>query len=168
MLQSPLTTQCRQRRASVAAAAILVIAASSAGFDTLAAGKPHDEIAKRSLQRLGPTQEFDRRALRAFQSKSVDEMRRLYVDLHSTNRKFERHLDQGKNACGCDVATTTLLIIIGFALNKLDGLGRYQPWMQGESVELVKTFQGHLTDCAFEAGQATINLQLEPDHVKAL
>ena len=168
MLKRIQRTQGRQRRASVAVVAILFCSALSHEFAASAADEPGGAVAQRSEQQLGPTQEFDRRAAQAFQSKSLDDVRRLDADLNSKFVEIEHHAASGGSACGCDVAIAALRIIVGYALNKLDGQGRYQTWMQDESIQLVKKFHDYLTDCAIDAGRSTINLQLEPDHVKAL
>ena len=132
------------------------------------ASAAEDPVAKRSRERLMPTLEFDRRAATAFQSKALTGLSALYTQLRTVGAESESLVAAGKSACGCDVAVTNLLIIVGFAVNKLDGKGRYQPWMKDESLRLLADYQGYLTDCAKDAAAAPITVQLQPHHVKAL
>ena len=150
------------------ATAILVLAFAGFAIDLHTASAAEVPIAKRSRERLLPTLEFDRRAAAAFQSRAVAELSTLYTQLRAAGAESERLVAAGKSACGCDVAVAKLLIVVGFAVNKLDGKGRYQSWMTDESLQLLADYQGYLVDCAKDAAAAPVTAQLQPHHVKAL
>ena len=130
--------------------------------------EPVAEGAERSSALLQQSLAFDERAKIAFQDRSLTELKALYADLKAAVAVIEAHQKSGGDACGCDVALSNLLIITGFAVNKLDGEGRYEPWMLDESLIMLDMYQGFLINCAADAQAAPAAVQLTAQHLKAL
>lgn len=154
-----------QRRSRIAAA---VLTFSIAASWTAARAETTNDVSERSKLALAPTLEFERRAAAAFKAKSLAALQGLYSELKDQATATEALLDKGTNASGCDVALTNLLILTGFAINKLDGEGRYEPWMADESLRLLENYQNSATDCATDAKTPPARPQLTVQHVKAL
>lgn len=113
-----------------------------------------DHVSERSKALLPPTISFEERAAKAFASKSLPDLENLYADIALKQEPIEDMETAGINACGCDVAMTNLSVIVGFAINKINGQGRYEPWMLDESLRLLDEYQGFVSDCAKDAGAA--------------
>lgn len=125
-------------------------------------------FADRSRQLLDALVEIDGSAARALASRSVPELRELYSTLSAKTEETEHHMAGGQDACGCDVAATNLVIIVGFAINKLDGGGRYQDWMLEESLDLLESYTALLADCAVDAGRPPQVSRVTPRLFEAL
>ncbi len=126
-----------------------------------------DEIQARSQLLLPVTLELEGRAAIAIESKSAAELKRVYEDIRARSDETQKHMEGGGNACGCDVALTNLLIAVGFAINKLDGQGRFEPWMDDESLDLLEKFDSFATDCANDAEVQPAARRLTAKHLKA-
>ena len=127
-----------------------------------------NELAQRSTTQLATVIDLDLRAKEAFMKRSLPELHSLYSDLEKHSAAtvdFQKH---GGDACGCDVALANLLIIIGFAINKRDGEGRYAAWMEDDSLRLLDEYQAYITDCAKDATAAPASTKLTAQLVKAL
>ncbi len=154
-----------QRRPLFAAALLtFFIAASPVTAQT---GNMND-LAERSKTMLPPTLDFERRATEAFTAKSLMDLEGLYSELKAQIEVTEASLEKGINASGCDVAVANLLIIIGFAMNRLGKDGRYEPWMADESLRLLAEYQSSMTDCATDAKAPPARPYLTAQHLKAL
>jgi hypothetical protein len=155
----------RQRQAWIAAA-VFALSILPVPF-VLGAGQMTD-LSARSKSELSPALEFDIKAKLAFQARALPDLQSLYTDLKARNAAVEEHTNSGGDACGCDVAMANLLIIVGFAINKLDGGGRYEPWMLDESLNLMDDYTSYMADCAADADAAPAQTELTAQLVKAL
>ncbi len=106
---------------------------------------------ERSKALLPVTLETDRKAADALARKSLSGLQAIYAHLQGAADKAEELVTNGGGACACDVAHSNLLIIIGFAINKLDGEGRYQVWMEDESLEILEDYRGLVSACSKDA-----------------
>ena len=106
----------RQRR-SLAVAALIVVQGL---LNCQAGAQPVNAYTDRSQVQLPITLEFERRAKAAFETKELRGFEDLYLDIGNNSGLAEDFVESG-TACGCDVALSNLLIIVGFAINKLDG-----------------------------------------------
>ena len=152
-----------QRRFFAAAAFATGMTASASAI-----GGPVDQVSERSKTLIGPTIAFEDRAARAVVQKSLADLENLYADIALHQVPVEKLIDEGIDACGCDVALTNLSVIVGFAIDKLDRQGRYQPWMLAESLRLLEEYQGFVSDCAKDAGMAAGPRPLTAQQLKAL
>jgi len=116
---------------------------------TMASDNPY---AQRSKTRLPVTLETDRRLMDALTRKSLPDLNTVYAQLHEDVDRIRKRLTDDGTACACDVAHSTLLIIIGFSINKLDGEGRWQDWMEDESLELLENYRRLVAACGEDAG----------------
>ena len=127
-----------------------------------------ETIPQRSARLLPLTVAFDHRAADAFGAKSLPALTKLYAELGAQASAIEAARKSGQDACGCDVALTNLRIIVGFAVNKLDGAGRYQAWMRADSVRLQAEYASFVADCAADAGASASPVRLQVKLVKGL
>lgn len=114
----------------------------------MADNNPH---AKRSQMLLPITLAIDRRAADALMRKSLSDLEAIYAKLREEADKSEELVTAGGGACACDVAHSSLLTVIGFAINKLNGEGRYQDWMADESLGLLADYRELVTACGEDA-----------------
>jgi hypothetical protein len=148
------------------AAAVLLSPSVALSQHTFAAnGAP---VVVRSQQRLDPVLALDRQATEAFESKSLESFNKIKVILDTESAAAEALIKAGANASACDVAVEQLHIIVGFAINKLDSSGRYQPWMLDETLSLLTEYQSFIQQCAEDAGHLPVAVKLTSQHVKAL
>ncbi len=150
---------------SLFAAAIFTIGMQAA--KPVDAGGKMDEIQARSRLLLPVTLELEGRAAIAIEGKSVADLKGVYEGIRARSDEAQKHIEAGGNACGCDVALTNLLIAVGFAINKLDGQGRFEPWMDDESLDLLDKFDSFATDCANDAEVQPATRRLTAKHLKA-
>jgi hypothetical protein len=157
------------KRSSRAAASIVaglvavgVILAAARGAS---AAEP---VAERSIRLLPLSIQFDGRTADAVSAKSLPELIALYAELGAHAAATEAARNVGQEACGCDVALANLRIVVGFAINKLDGQGRYQSWMRAESMRLRDQFANFMADCADDAGVPLSPVRLQTKHLKGL
>ncbi len=127
-----------------------------------------ETIPQRSARLLPLTVAFDHRAADAFGAKALPALTKLYDELGTQASAIEAARKSGQDACGCDVALTNLRIIVGFAVNKLDGAGRYQAWMRADSVRLLGEYARFVADCAADAGASASPVRLQAKLVKGL
>ena len=127
-----------------------------------------DAIAQRSREMLPPLVSLDRRIADALAARSLPELTQAYASLTQRVAESETHLENGNDACGCDAALGNLAILVGFAINKLDGEGRYQDWMAGESLELLENYRSLAAACAEDSGRATFKSRIEPALIETL
>ncbi len=153
----------KRRLCSVASFAVAVLGVVL-GVSPVAA----ETVKQQSVRLLPTTVALDQRAAAAFELKSLSALTALYADLGSQASATEAARQAGRDACGCDVAIANLRIIVGFAINKLDGQDRYQSWMQAESLKLRNDYNGFLADCATDAGAAVVPNRLQAKLVKGL
>lgn len=113
-----------------------------------------DAIAARSREMLSPLVDLDRRVAAALGARSLPDLLKVYEALTKRAGESEAHLEGGGEACGCDVALSNLVIVVGFAINKLDGEGRYQDWMREESLGLLQDYHSLAEACAEDSGRA--------------
>jgi hypothetical protein len=111
--------------------------------------------------------EFDGKARQAFESRSLTALQAIYAELQADAAASEQRFAEGKAITGCDVASSRLLPIVGFAINRIDGGGRYRDWMRGESVRLLQSFHDSIQDCANGSGSPPVTPRLTAQHVKA-
>ena len=166
MLSAVQPIRQRQQRVRVAAFAMLFV--TGHGSWTQAQQANAEDLATRSSRLLPQTLAIDQRAAEAFQARSLAALQTLVTDLKKATIATEAHMNSGGNVTGCDVASATLSIVLEFAVNKLDGEGRYQPWMRAQSLKLLADYQGYLQGCSADAGRPSETSQLKPHHVKAL
>jgi hypothetical protein len=143
--------------ASVIAAAAMTVSPASA-----------ETIPQRSARILPLTVAFDQRVADAFGSKSLPALTTLYTELGAHASAAEAARQSGQDACGCDVALANLRVIVGFAVNTLDGAGRYQTWMRAESVRLQSEYASFVADCAADAGAPASPVRLRAKQLKGL
>jgi hypothetical protein len=148
-----------QAAASVVAGLSMMIAHSAVA---------NESIAQRSVRLVPFTLEWDRRTAEAFAAKSLTSLTKVYAELGAHATSIEVARKAGQDACGCDVALANLRIIVGFAINKLDGQGRYQPWMRAESARLHNDYETFVADCVTDAGAPASPVRLQVKHVKGL
>lgn len=139
----------------------------SGGSTVASATESLETIASRSQARLPEIAEFDGKARHAFESRSLVELQAIYAELQADATANELRRAEGKAVTGCDVALTSLLPIVGFAINRIDGGGRYRDWMRGESVRLLQSYHASINDCATDSGSPPVTPQLTTQHVKA-
>jgi hypothetical protein len=149
----------RLSRTAASAVAATIITASAASAET---------IAQRSVRLLPLTVAFDTRTADAFGAKSLPALTKLYAELGAQASATEAARKSGQDACGCDVALANLRIIVGFAINKLDGVGRYQAWMRADSLRLHGEYAGYVADCAADAGAPASPVRLQAKQLKGL
>ncbi len=152
------------QRRPVTVAAIIVIQGL---LNCQVGAEPVDAYADRSKLQLPVTLEFERRAKAAFETKDLRSFKDLYLDI-GNNGGLAEDLQESGTACGCDVALSNLIINAGFAINKLDGKGNFQRWMDEESMNLLGSYHDYLKSCASDAGVAAPVPQLTAELVKAL
>ena len=155
---------CRWRRSQIAATALLAISGASTGAS---ATDTSETIASRSQARLPEISEFDGKAKQAFENRSLAALQSIYAELQADSAANEQRLAEGKAVTGCDVAVSSLLPIVGFAINRIDGGGRYRDWMRSESARLLQSFHDSMQDCATDSGSPPVTPQLTAQHVKA-
>ena len=165
MRRSTVSPYCsRQRRSQIAAAALLAIS----DVATVAAQAAQNEtIASRSQARLHEVAEFDGRAKQAYESRSLAALQEVYAELQADAAASEQRIAEGRVMTGCDMALSSLLPIVGFAINRIDGGGRYRDWMRGESERLLQSYHASIHDCALDSGSPPVTPQLTAQHVKA-
>jgi hypothetical protein len=127
-----------------------------------------ESLAIRSARLLPVAIDLDSRTAAAFSARSLDSLTKIYAELGAAAAASEAARKTGQDACGCDVAFANLRIVVGFAVNKLDGKGRYQSWMQSESQRLRGDFESMLKDCAADARVASVTVRLQAQIVKGL
>lgn len=127
-----------------------------------------DAVAVRSREMLPPLVGLDIRVAGALADRSLSALSDAYADLSDRVGKSETYLEAGNPACGCDVALGNLLIIVGFAINKLDGEGRYQDWMREQSLELLETYRSLAAACAEDSGRATFASRIDAQLIETL
>ena len=127
-----------------------------------------DQVRERSKKLLSPTIAFESRTAKAFETKSLAELQNLYADIALLQDPPEQMETDGVDACGCDVALINLSVIVGFAINKIDGEGRYETWMLEDSLRLLDEYNGFVSDCANDAGATNGSRLLTAQHLKAL
>lgn len=122
--------------------------------ETVKLAVPH---AGRSTAVLPTTLDIDRSAARALEARSLSDLQAIYTRLQKETDKGEALIAGGGTACPCDAATATLLIVIGFAINKLDGEGRYQDWMEDESLSLLADYRAFISTCGEDAQSTALS-----------
>ncbi len=157
--RSGLVCWQRSSRATASVVAGLVMVASVASAET---------VPQRSIRLLPLTVAFDQRSADAFGAKSLAAFIALYAELGAQASVTEAERKSGQDACGCDVALANLRVIVGFAINKLDGAGRYQPWMRADSLRLQREYASFVADCAADAGAPGSPVRLQAKQVKGL
>jgi hypothetical protein len=125
-------------------------------------------IAERSRAKLPQTLAFETRSAEAFQSKSLASLQKLYDELNEATADADDLQKTGGFACACDVAHSNLLTIVGFAINKLDGEGRYQDWMKDEMLHMLDQYRSYLQNCASDGTLPEREPALTLELVKAL
>lgn len=108
--------------------------------------------AERSNALLPTTMEIDREAADALTQKSLPDLQAIYDRLRDETDRGEKLIADGGAACACDVAHSTLFTIIGFAINKLDGEGRYRDWMEDDSLDMLADYRSLVAACGGDAG----------------
>lgn len=106
---------------------------------------------RRSKTLLPITLDIDRRVADALMRKSLSDLQAIYAKLKEEAEKSEELVTGGGGACACDVAHWNLLTLIGFSINKLDGEGRYQDWMEDESLGLLADYREIVAACGEDA-----------------
>lgn len=114
----------------------------------MAADNPH---AKRSKALLPSTLEIDRSVADALARKSLPGLQTNYARLQEATEEGEKLVANGGMACACDVAHSNLLIVVGFAINKLDKEGRYQDWMEDDSLGNLANYRELVAACGEDA-----------------
>jgi hypothetical protein len=127
-----------------------------------------DAIATRSREMLPRLVDLDRRVADALGTRSLPDLNKAYEALAARASESEAHLEAGNEACGCDVALSNLVIVVGFAINKLDGAGRYQDWMRGESLGLLQDYHSLAEACAEDSGRARFVSRIRPELIETL
>lgn len=127
-----------------------------------------DAIATRSREMLPRLVDLDRRVADALAAKSLPDLAKVYEALTARAAEGEAHLEAGNEACGCDVALSNLVIVVGFAINKLDGEGRYQDWMREESLGLLQDYHSLAEACAEDSGRARFSSRIRPELIETL
>jgi hypothetical protein len=127
-----------------------------------------DAIVQRSREMLPPLVSLDRRLADALAARSLPDLTQAYAYLTERVAESEAALDAGMDACGCDVALGNLVIVVGFAINKLDGEGRYEDWMRDQSVELLENYRSLAAACAEDSGRATFVSRIGRDLIENL
>lgn len=156
-------------RLKVASGLLAILAAGALPASTSAlAGEPVETLASRSQLRLPELASFDGRVAEAIAGKSLPALQRLYAELHADSDAADARQAARKVVTGCDLAVSGLLVIVGFAINKLDGAGRYQDWMLDESLTLVEATDESMRDCAHDAGAPSVTPRLTAQLLKAL
>jgi len=112
-------------------------------------------VAERSRAMIGRLAEIDGQVADALSARSLSGLQAIYSRLHEAAEAADTHMAAGHDACACDVALTNLLIVVGFAINRLDGEGRWQDWMRDEGLDLLQNFFDLARDCAADAGRAS-------------
>lgn len=107
--------------------------------------------AERSATVLPITLEMDRGAADALARRSLSDLQAIYAQLQKEADQSEELISDGGVACACDVAHSNLLIVIGFSINKLDGEGRYQDWMEDDSLGLLADYRQLVAACGEDA-----------------
>ncbi|TDK36731.1 hypothetical protein E2F50_07350 [Rhizobium deserti] len=106
---------------------------------------------KRSREFLPFALEIDRATAEAFANKSVSDLQAIYERLETEADRSQQFLGNGGAATACDVAQSTLLIVVGFSINKMDGQGRYEDWMEDESLRLLSDYRQLVAACGEDA-----------------
>jgi hypothetical protein len=127
-----------------------------------------DAVVARSRAMMEPLVALDRAVADALEARSLAALSGAYEKLRAHAEAIEAHMEAGEHACGCDVALTNLLVIVGFAVNKLDGEGRYQDWMRDESLNLLASYRDMASDCAADTGRAKFASRLTAHHIETL
>lgn len=149
----------RQRRYSFAAAVLLLIHSPAAFAE--------NPLKARSLALLPITRQIDGEAVAALQQRSLPALRALYTRLQAHSGEVETLLAAEGQASACDLALSNLELIVAFAVNKLDGEGRYEDWMEGESIRLLADYRELVPTCAADAG-SVISSGLQAGMIEAL
>lgn len=157
--------QLSWRRRAIAAA---VVSGSGPATHRVDGGPQMDAVVVRSRVMLEPLRMLDRAVTEALETRSLEQLSEAYAQLTARVEATQAELDAGEDACGGDIALTNLLIITGFALNKLDGEGRYQDWMQGQSLSLLASYHSLAAACATDAGEAKFVSRLAARHIETL
>lgn len=110
--------------------------------------------AARSSALLPTTIEMDGRTADALTRKSLPDLQSIYEQLLEEAERGEKLIADGGSACACDVAYSQLLIVISFSINKLDGGGRYEDWMEDESIERLTSYRELVGACGDDAGSS--------------
>jgi hypothetical protein len=166
MLLRGRTWTNRQQRAIAAAGFALAMAALTGA--AAHAGTAMDKVTARSRDMIGPLVTLDADVAVALQERSAVKLARAYEALKERSEAGEALTGDESGACGCDVAVMNLVIAVGFALNKLDGLEPYEPWMKSESLELFADYESYANDCARDAGKERFVSEIRPHHFEAL
>ena len=127
-----------------------------------------NHVSERSKRLIAPAIAFEQRAAKAFKSKSLSELENLYADIALLQEDPIEMETAGVDACGCDVALINLSVIVGFAMNKLNGQGLYESWMLDQSLELLAEYREVLSDCVSVAAEAAAPELLTAQLLKAL
>ncbi|MUO43006.1 hypothetical protein [Agrobacterium vitis] len=106
---------------------------------------------KRSATLLPVTLKLDGNVTDALARKSLSTLQDIYRQLQEETEKGEELVNNNGTASACDVAHSNLLIVVGFAINKLDGEGRYQDWMENESLEKLAEYRELVAACSNDA-----------------
>ena len=125
-----------------------------------------DPVAQRSRDMIAGVSELDARTAQALQDRSLERLHDIYRDLEKKSLDVEKLMSSGGNACGCDVAYASLLVAVGFAVNTLDGEGRYAPWMKIESLRLLDNYKSLANDCAVDAGRTGFNSRIQSQYIE--
>lgn len=125
-------------------------------------------VAARSREMMAPLLAVDARVAAAMAARSLPALSETYTELSAQAEASEAHLASGNPACGCDVALTSLAVVVGFAINKLDGEGRHEDWMRDESLALFQNYQHLAAACAEDAGQPAFASHIRVQDIETL
>lgn len=125
---------------------------------------PYEE---RSLRQLPIVLAFDSRLASALRARSLPELRGLREDVGRETENSEALVSEGGTAVACDVALFNLDLIAAFSINKLDGEGRYEDWMEGESIRLLADYRELVDACGKDAGEAATS-SISTDMIEGL
>ncbi len=150
-----------------AAAVAVLLSATQAVMPSPAMANP-GTLAERSQAAVEPLLALDAEVADALQQRSAERLERAYEALKSKADASSEDSAAGEQATGCDVAVLNLVIAVGFALNKLDGKERFEPWMLQESLSLLDDYHISAKDCAEDAGRVGFASKILPELFETL